>query len=46
MDNFQILCCDRNNEGSIYQPPNQSNFLQTLNGNFTQLDTLKNELDI
>ena len=32
--------------GIIYRPPNQSNFLQTLNENFTKLDTLKKELYI
>ena len=32
--------------GIIYQPPNQSNFLQTLNENFGKLDTLKKELYI
>ena len=31
--------------GIIYQPPNQSDFLQTLNENFAKLDPLK-ELDI
>ena len=28
----------------IYRPPNQNNFLQTLNENFAKLDTLKKEL--
>ena len=32
--------------GIIYRPPNQNNFLQTLNGNLTKLDTLKKELYI
>ena len=30
----------------IYQPPNQNNFLKTLNENFVKLDTLKKELYI
>ena len=29
--------------GIIYRPPNQNTFLQTLNGNFAKLDTLKKE---
>ena len=32
--------------GIIYQPPNQSNFLLTLNENFTKLDTIKKEIYI
>ena len=32
--------------GIIYRPPNQNTFLQTLNGNFAKLDTLKKELYI
>ena len=32
--------------GIIYRPPNQNNFLQTLNENFAKLDTLKKELYI
>ena len=32
--------------GIIYRPPNQNNFLQTLNEDFAKLDTLKNELYI
>ena len=30
----------------IYLPPNQSNFLQTLDENFVKIDTLKKELYI
>ena len=32
--------------GIIYRPPNQSNFLQTLNKNFNKLDTPKKDLYI
>ena len=32
--------------GIVYRPPNQNNFLQTLNENFAKLDTLKKELYI
>ena len=32
--------------GIIYRPPDQNNFLQTLNENFAKLDTLKKELYI
>ena len=87
IDNYQILCCDRNRKGgqvtcyvrydlsyikkdvfpeeieniffeillpktkpitvgTICRPPNQNNFLQTLNENFAKLDTLKKELYI
>ena len=34
------------NVGIIYWPPNQNNFLQTLNENFAKIDTLKKELCI
>ena len=46
---FEILLPSKTKHitvGIIYRPPNQNNFLQTLNEDFAKLDTLKNELYI
>ena len=42
---FEILLpkTKRITVGIIYRPPNQSNFLETLNENLAKLDTLKKE---